>query len=303
MTRRHLSLIAVAALAIGASAFAFQSYGVAAAPDAPKADASANVADDTVVARVGDQTLTVKQIRTFLEALPPSAGRPPLEAVFPMVREQLVTGMIISQKAKVEGFDQLPEVQDRVAMIKENVVRTMYLERDINKHLTDDVLKGEYNKFIKDFKPDSEVRAQHILVDDEATAKEIIAKIGTGAKFEDLVQEYSKDKGAKSDGDLGFFKKGDMVKEFADVAFSMKKGDVSKTPVKTQFGYHVIKVNDTRQAKAPSFDELKGQIKQALQQKSADDVIKSYREGVKVDVFGLDGQPEAKVTPAAAEKK
>lgn len=299
MTRR-IPLVLMAALTLGVSAVALNTPVSAAAPEVAKA--AAVPSDDTVVARYNGKELKVSDVKAFLAALPASAGQPPLEQVFPMVRDQMVTGMIISERAAKEGFEQTPEVQARINMIKDNVVRSMYLQRDVDKKLDDAALKGEYNKFLKVFKPENEVSAQHILVDSEAKAKEVIAKLAKNAKFEDLVKEYSKDKGAKADGDLGYFKKGDMVKEFSDAAFAMKKGDVSKAPIKTSFGYHVIKVNDTRQTKAPEFAELKDQIKQAMQSKMVEDTIKSYHEGAKVEVFGLDGKPDAAAMSASDKK-
>jgi peptidyl-prolyl cis-trans isomerase C len=115
-----------------------------------------------------------------------------------------------------------------------------------------------------------------------------------------LVKEFSKDKGAGGTGELGYFKEGDMVKEFAAAAFGMKKGEISKTPTKTQFGFHVIKINDRRMTKAPTFDELKPQLKAKVQRETLDTVIGDLRKGANIELFDDKGNALPKAQPASA---
>lgn len=287
------TLTLVSALTLGVSALPLMPVAHAAEP------AAATTAANPVIAKVDGKDITLNDAKAYIKTLPEQVQAAPFEQVFPMVQEQMVIGQIISAKAAKENFENDPEVQTRLAALKDNVIRGSYVEREMKKRLTDDVLKKEYNTMIKDFKAEDEVHAQHVLVADEAKAKEVIAKLDKGAKFADLVKEYSTDKGAGVDGDLGFFKKGDMVKEFSDAAFAMKKGQHSKVPVKSAFGYHVINVLDTRKSKAPTFEELKPQIAQKMQQTMVQTLLKEYRDSAKVEVFTETGAP----LPAATETK
>lgn len=261
----------------------------AAAMEPAAGDAGAN---STVIAVVNGQKLTMSDYNKYLKTMPEQVAQAPMDQVFPMVQDQLVVGQIISGKAT--GMENDPEVQDRLANLKDNVIRATWLERAVSAKVTDAAMQAEYNKFTKEFKPAEELNAQHILVDSADKGKEVIEKMNKGAKFEAMVAEYSKDKGAKNDGDLGYFKQGDMVKEFSDAAFAMKKGEMSKEPVKTQFGYHVIRVNDRRMSQAASFEEMKPQIKAKLQREALETVIADLRTGAQIELFDAKGEPAKK---------
>lgn len=144
-----------------------------------------------------------------------------------------------------------------------------------------------------------EVKAAHILVDDEATAKEIIKKLADGGKFADLAKEYSKDKSnAENGGDLGYFAEGDMVKEFGDAAFAMKVGEFSKEPIKTQFGYHIISLEDKRVRPAPAYDDVKDQLTAQVKRDLLNNMMKDWRDSAKVEIYDYNGNP----MPAAGEE-
>jgi peptidyl-prolyl cis-trans isomerase C len=263
-------------------------------------DAKPEAQSGVVVAKVNGQAITLDQVKAYAKTMPPQIAGAPLEQVFPMVQEQMVVGQIITTKADAENLASDPEVQQRIAMMRDNVIRATYIEREMAKRANDAAFKKAYDKFAKDFKPVDEVNAQHILVDDEAKAKEIIAKIKDGTKFEDMVKEFSKDKGANADGSLGYFKQSDMVPEFANAAFAMKKGELSKTPVKTQFGWHVIKVNDRRQSTAPSYEEMLPQIRDQVQRDTFEAMVAEWRQNANIEMFDMNGKSVAKAEPVAA---
>ena len=160
-----------------------------------------------------------------------------------------------------DQFDTLMKQQGlKEETVKNGVRASLAQEQAIEKTITDKELKENY-------KP--EIKASHILVKDEATAKKVKEELGQGKSFEDLAKQYSEDTGSKEKGgDLGYFTAGKMVKEFEDAAYKMKKDEVSE-PVKSQFGYHIIKVTDIKEQKP--FDEVKGDIKKDLVQKKAQD--------------------------------
>lgn len=265
-------------------------------------DAGGKTSENPVIAKVNGTEITLNQLKDYTKSMPPQIAGAPLDQVFGMVQDQMVVGEIIGAKAKAENLGDDAEVKQRLALMKDNVIRATYLERLVEKRAGDAAQRKEYDAFVKDFKPAEELNAQHILVDDEAKAKDIIKKLSDGAKFEDLVKEFSKDKGAGGTGDLGYFKAGDMVKEFSDAAFALKKGDVSKTPVKTQFGYHVIKINDRRMSTAPTFEQMQPQIKNKIQREALETVINELRASAKVELFDMSGKPAPKAEPAAAKQ-
>jgi peptidyl-prolyl cis-trans isomerase C len=135
------------------------------------------------------------------------------------------------------------------------------------------------------------VHARHILVPTEAEAKSVIAELEKGADFAALAKKYSKDPGAESGGDLGYFGHDDMVKEFADAAFALSPGQYTKTPVKTEFGWHVIKVEDRRAGKPPSFEEAREQLSREIAHGIIDGKLHDLRNAAKIEEFGLDGKP------------
>ena len=147
--------------------------------------------------------------------------------------------------------------------------------------------------------PEEEVHARHILVATEAEAKDLLAELKKGTPIEKLAKDKSTDKASGAEGgDLGWFKRTDMVKEFSDAAFALKKGELSETPVKTQFGYHIIKVEDRRQAPPPAFEEMAEQIREDLARETVTAFIDQLRSGAKIEKFNIDG---TKPDPAAAK--
>jgi peptidyl-prolyl cis-trans isomerase C len=199
--------------------------------------------------------------------------------------------------------------------VKRKLVVKSFLDTKTADMITDADLKKEYETMISGMKDEKEVHARHILLATEADAKEAKKKLDAGKSFEEVAKDFSKDPGsAKQGGDLGYFTKDKMVKEFADAAFSMKKGEVSG-PVKSSFGYHIIKVEDARKVTAPTFNEVKDQIKGKLQEKKLNDYIAGLVKSADVKVFDAkgketpfnknlpeEGKPAAAAKPAAEAK-
>src|SRR5262249_4048671 len=133
--------------------------------------------------------------------------------------------------------------------------------------------------------------ARHILVKTEDEEKSLIGELDKGADFDELAKKNSTDPGAASGGDLGYFGRGDMVKEFADAAFALPAGQYTKTPIKTEFGWHVIKVEDHRVSTPPSFKEARHEVSQLVARDAVDATLKELRGAAKIETFGLDGKP------------
>lgn len=202
------------------------------------------------------------------------ADTPQLRAA---VKEELINREILMQEADKRGLSNTPDVKSQLEQARQMIVIRSLIADFGKKHpIGDDEIKAEYDKF-RATTGDKEYHVHHILVETEDQAKDIIAKLKGGAKFEDLAKQ-SKDPGsAANGGDLDWAAPSAFVKPFSDAMIALKKGDITQTPVKTQFGYHVIRLDDVRAAKVPTLEELKPQIVDALQQRK----IQAYQEDLR----------------------
>ena len=150
--------------------------------------------------------------------------------------------------------------------------------------MTDADIKARYDAEVAKLPPVEEVRARHILVKTEDEAKAVIKELGEGKDFAEIAKAKSTDPNKSEGGDLGYFKKGMMVPEFETAVFAMNKGDVTKEPVKTQFGFHVIKVEDKRNAPAPDFEQVKDQVKQIVLRDKYMEVLKTTKAAAKIEI-------------------
>ncbi|MDY0028457.1 MAG: peptidylprolyl isomerase [Pseudobdellovibrionaceae bacterium] len=249
-------------------------------------------ADNPVVAIVNDQKITRQDVLDFVSSLPPQMQKLPPETIFPMVQEQVVNAAIVDQKAQKAGIANTPEVEEQMGKAKTQIIRAVFAEKEIDANYNESETQKAYDQMVAEMPKVDEVKASHILVDDEAKAKEIITKLDGGAKFADLAKEYSKDKSnAQNGGDLGYFAQGDMVKEFGDAAFALAKGKYTQTPVKTQFGYHVILLEDKRARPAPAFDDVKDELSAKVKRDLLNKMMEEWRSSAKVERFDFNGQP------------
>jgi peptidyl-prolyl cis-trans isomerase C len=250
-----------------------------------------------VVAKVGGEEIHLSEVRDAMAGLPPQAQQMPAQTLFPYVLDQLIDSRILVQAARKAGLDKDPAVQRQVAAAADRVLQGAFLHHDVDPEVTDAALKARYDRDIAGKAGELEIHARHILVPDEATAKKVIEALKKGGDFAALSKEYSKDPGASAQGgDLGFFKKGDMVPEFAAAAFALKDGEVTQTPVQTQFGWHVIQVIERRQAPPPSFEDAKEELRQKVVSEVVQATIAKAKASVAVEKFNMDG-----TTPRATD--
>ena len=266
--------------------------GIAAnAAEPPNAAAGSLPPGNPVVARVDGVELHLSDVEAAQQSLPPQAQKVPLEQIYPMLLDRLVDGALITEAGRKQRLEQDPDVQTRLKRYEDRLVQEAYLNRAIKQAETDDSLKTRYQKLLKEKPAQEEVHARHILVASEEEAKSVIAQLDKGADFTALAKKYSTDPSAEEGGDLGYFGHDDMVKEFADAAFALPVGQYTKTPVKTEFGWHVIKVEDKRQGKPPSFEEAQDQLRQDLARDIIEVKLQELRGAAKIEEFGLDGKP------------
>src|SRR5579885_157950 len=266
---------------------------MAAAPTMAQTPAAA--AQDPVVARVNGTELRRSEVLAAREMLPAQVQQMPFEQIYPQLLDTLVTNMLAAQAGRKQKLADDPEVKKRLQWAQDQIIEEVYLSRYIRGAMTDDRIKARYDQFLKDQKPQDQVNAKHILVKTEDEAKAVIADLKKGADFAAIAKDKSNDPGTKATGgDLGWF---------TNAAFKVQKGQYTETPVKTQFGYHVILLVDRRTAPPPSLEEARPQVVALLQRELIDQKVKELRTGAKIETFNLDGsKPTAAPAAPAAPK-
>ncbi|MCB9979605.1 MAG: peptidylprolyl isomerase [Rhodospirillales bacterium] len=253
-----------------------------------------------VVATLGTENITRDDVAKFIAQLPVQMRQQPFEVLFPIALEQTINAKILEREADKSGIAKEPQVEEMVADAAKNIVRTAYVQKLIDDGVTDDAIKAEYGKYVASFKGEEETHARHILVATEDEAKEIIQKLADGAAFEALAKEYSTGPSGPNGGDLGYFAKEQMVPEFSNAAFALKIGDYTKEPVKTQFGYHVIKVEDRRESQPATLEEARPYIEAELKRNYLDDKLQGWRQTLEIKTFDINGEPLKQETPSPA---
>ena len=240
---------------------------------------------DGLAAEVNGVKITVDEVKKAYEVNPKINSSVPFDEFYPKALEFFVKGKVISQAAANAKISETQEYKDQLEIAKEELARKLFLEHELKNRVTDQAIQKVYEDYKTKFKCQKEVKARHILVDEEATANTVIAELKKGAKFDDLAKKYSKD-----ETDLGYFTKDMMVPEFGNAAFSMQKGQYSDKPVKTKFGYHVIVVDDIRDAQPQPLSDVRPQIESMLTQQSLSDILDDLEKNAKVIKYGMDGK-------------
>lgn len=213
-----------------------------------------------------------------------SQGQPDTPQLDARVRDSLVNLELLSRAALDKGLDKEPRLAAALDIRRKDQLAKAYLEDFVKtRPVTDAEIQGAYDK-AKAETVEPEYRARHILVKTEAEAQKILADLGKKAKFEDLAKKFSQDPGsAKNGGQLDWSDRGAFVKEFSDAMAALKKGETTKTPVKTQFGFHIIRLDDTRKPELPPLDQVRGEIVKQLQQQRIREAITAVRAGAKIE--------------------
>ena len=275
LKRSHIALLAVSGLlAMG------MSYAEGTKAPAP---AAAPAAAKPVKITVNGVTIPASRfaIMTQQAAGQGQADNPQVQS---QIKDNLIKGEIVAQEAVKAGLDKSPEIMDQLDFVKQQLLVRAYVSDYMKKNpIKDEALKAEYNK-AKSAEGDKEYKAQHILVEDEKEAKDLIAQIKKGGNFDKLAKEKSKDAGSKEQGGkLEWTMPANFVKPFSEAMVKLKKGEMTQEPVKTSYGYHIIKLEDTRGAKVPTFDEVKEKIRQSQQQAMMTKMLDDLRAKAKVD--------------------
>ena len=257
------------------------------------------MAADPVVAVVNGQKFTYSQVMEAKASLPKQYQAAPDDKLFPVLLNQTVDTYLINKAAQASGEAEKPEIKKEIAKATEGLIAQAYLLSKVKDTISDASVQAKYNEVVKNFPQEKEVHLRHILVDNKDVAQSVVKALKGGADFKKLAQSKSKDGTSKDGGDLGFFRKSELPKELADAAFALTPGSYSQEPVKTDFGWHVLKVEEIRDAKPPKFEEVKDEIKALMTQEAVVALVKDLRSKVKIELFDKNGKP----LPLEPEKK
>lgn len=253
---------------------------------------SVSAADDVTLARVNGVEIKRSDVMRELSGLPPQLQSVPIDQIYPQLIERMIDAKLLVAEANKQNLKDSEDYKGRLARAEERILTDMVLRNKIKPQLTDAKVKERYDSIVKSATPEEEVRARHVLVSTEKEAKDIIEQLNKGGDIAKIAAEKSSDKGSAAEGgNLGYFTKRSMVKPFADAAFALKNGEYTKTPVKTDFGYHVIKVEDRRKSAPPPLDRTRSQIEAQMSEELANEYVEGLRKGQKIERFNLNGTP------------
>jgi peptidyl-prolyl cis-trans isomerase C len=273
-----------------AAALLIAGMALAAGPVNAQDTAAEDSAEGDVVAVVNGKNINESDLIAFIQQLPPQI-QSQVQLLMPQILDQLVNNALTTEAGRGAGLAGDEEVQQRVAKIEDLIIGQTYLQRQLDERVTDDKLEAAYQEYLAENPPERQLKARHILVATEEEAKDVIAALDGGADFAELAKDRSTGPSGASGGELPPFKAGEMVPAFSDAAFAMEVGTHSKEPVETQFGFHVIKLEDSTLSEPPAKSELESQLRDQLAQKAVEDIYAELREGAEIDI--LLGKPKA----------
>lgn len=248
-----------------------------------------------VAAVVNGEQITVAELKETYEANPQIMAQVPFEEFYERALDIVVNAKLALQAATRANIQATPEYQKELALMQDDLARKVYIDQQVNAKVNDAEIKKFYDNYVASFKSAKEIKAKHILVETKELAEEIIGKLDKNAKFDDLAKEYSKDQ-----SDLGYFTADMMLPEFSEAAFALEKGQYSKEPVQTQYGYHVILVEDIRDSQPLPLADVEEQIKNTLAQQAVENIVADLRNNAQIDKYDLAGK---KIKEATREEQ
>ena len=244
-----------------------------------------------IVATVDGKPIFLSEIIGMAQRLPEQYRKMSLEAVYPSLLTRAIDSKLVTLEGRRAGFSKDPDVKKRLLDVEDQIISEIFLTKTIGSQVTEEALQKIYSETKSEMASGDQIKARHILLNSEEKAMEIIKKLQAGGEFAKLASEYSTGPSAASGGDLGWFGEGQMVPEFSKAAFALNPGDIVTKPVKTQFGWHIILVEDRKVSAPPSFDEAKEQLASTMSQKLLKELIETLRTKAKIVRFKADGTP------------
>jgi len=241
--------------------------------------------DDKPVAKVGGIVITSAELDEALVDMSSQFKNLPEDQRRARALDSLIDIKVMAVQAEKEGLQNDPVLKRRIDLLRNRALHNDYFQKKVQPAVTEDAVKARYKDEIGKAKPEQEVNARHILVKTEDEAKAILKELESGADFIELAKSKSTGPSGPKGGDLGYFGKGRMVPEFETAAFELEKGAYTKTPVKTQFGFHIIKVEDKRDRPFPTYEESKERLRQLMLTEAYAKTVEEGRKSVGVEVL------------------
>ena len=254
--------------------------------------------DDAVVATINGEPVTESDLTIAMSDLDQQFAQLPAEQRRAAALSALIEIRLLAAQAESQGLADGDEFARRMDMLRQRALHSAYIDQEVASKVTDEAVRALYDKQIAEMPAQNEVHARHIIVPTEEEATAIIAELDGGGDFEAIAKEKSQDGAAAQGGDLGYFTSGQMVPEFEEAAFAMTVGEYSKEPVQTQFGWHVIKVEDKRPQQPPAFEQVQEQFRSLMLRQTYIETVSEARDAATVEIS--DPELKAALEPAEA---
>ena len=236
-----------------------------------------------IVANVNNEDISLETMIHAMNELPPEIQSQPFMTYYEDLLERVIDIKLFAQEGKKMKLNEEPSVRAAIDFVIEKVLMQAFLSKYVQENIKEENLKASYNNFIADETSREEIKASHILMDTESEAIDVINMLNDGDDFAELAKNKSTGPSGPSGGDLGWFKRGQMVPPFEKAAFSLNKNEISQRPVQTQFGWHVIKIFDKRIPEAPSYESMKSKLIQDLERKIVSKKIQDLRNDALIE--------------------
>ena len=236
-----------------------------------------------IVANVNNEDISLETMIHAMNELPPEIQSQPFMSYYEDLLERVIDIKLFAQEGKKMKLDEEPSVRAAIDFVIEKVLMQAFLSKYVQENIKEENIRASYNNFIADETSREEIKASHILMDTESEAIDVINMLNNGDDFAELAKNKSTGPSGPSGGDLGWFKRGQMVPPFEKAAFSLNKNEITQRPVQTQFGWHVIKIFDKRIPEAPSYENMKSKLIQGLERKIVSKKIQDLRNDALIE--------------------
>lgn len=236
-----------------------------------------------LVAKLNGEDIYLDEVLRLVEKLPEEIRQQPLETYFDRLIDDIVDSRLAAAAGNEAGLTNDERVIEQMSIAAQRVLAEAWINSELRKSITDEAVQQAYDIFVADEQSRHEVRARHILVKEKAEAEAVIAELQGGADFAELAKKRSTGPSGPNGGDLGYFPRGAMVPAFENAAFALEAGSFTQTPVQTQFGWHIILVEEKRIAEAPTIEELAPQLRQNLISQNLGRLLDSLRTNARIE--------------------
>jgi peptidyl-prolyl cis-trans isomerase C len=240
------------------------------------------------VLTINDQPYTLNLVGNIINQLPDNIRQQPIDAYYDSIIDDIIDTKLSADAARQSGLAEKPLLKEIAMRAYERVIAEAWLNEELNRRITDDMIAQSYNDLLADTESRTETKASHILVDSEADAMAVIARLDQGEEFAAIAKEVSTGPSGPNGGALGYFRRGDMVPSFELASFNLEVGTYTKTPVQTRFGWHVIQVSDRRVADAPPLADIEDQLRSSVSVKIIGTIISELRAKASITRLTLD---------------